>query len=172
LNDVYLWEIVFIRVLHHLFFINIYPYIIWKKIVLCKHLRLRYKCNGCLVIIPLAMTWLQNTENLKILCQIKYFKYIIWKVSVLVWWYGNLFHYPSIYCRSDHASQYDTRETFWDTQLERLIWNLFNILSVLQLVIFFSLEVTFQCSCLQDILYDLTFHHHLTFTNLTTLCLD
>ena len=61
---------------------------------------------------------------------------------------------------------------FWDTQLERLIWNLFNILSVLQLVIFFSLEVTFQCSCLQDILYDLTFHHHLTFTNLTTLCLD
>ena len=66
-----------------------------------------------------------------------------------------------------------TREKlFWDTQLERLIWNLFNILSVLQLVIFFSLEVTFQCSCLQDILYDLTFHHHLTFTNLTTLCLD
>ena len=80
--------------------------------------------------------------------------------------------FPSIYCCLDHASQYDTRETFWDTQLERLIWNLFNILSVLQLVIFFSLEVTFQCSCLQDILYDLTFHHHLTFTNLTTLCLD
>ena len=164
MNDVYLWEIVFIRVLHHRFFINIYPYIIWKKIVLCKHLRLRYK--RCLIIVPLAMTWLQGTNYLKIRCQIKYFKYII------VRWHGNLFHFPSIYCRSDHASQYDTRETFWDTQLERLIWNLFNILSVLQLVIFFSLEVTFQCSCLQDILYDLTFHHHLTFTNLTTLCLD